>query len=66
MRKAFLHNDELKPQRTLLVEVDTRQVRIVCDSPGVASVSHVLTWDEWARLVTAVLNPNVLLPETDA
>lgn len=66
MRKAFLHNDELRPERTLLVECDTTHVRIVCDSPGVASVSHVLTWDEWARMIAAVLNPDVLRPEPPA
>jgi hypothetical protein len=66
VRKAFLHNDELNVQRTLLVEVDTERVRIVCDAPGIASVSHVMSWADWNRMVVSVLNPNVLNPEPPA
>jgi len=62
VRKAYQHHDELSPDRLLTVETDTEHVRIACDSPGVASVSHVLSWDEWAALVASVMDPNAIVP----
>jgi hypothetical protein len=54
VKRAYLHRDELLPERTLEVETDCQVVRVVCDSPGIASVSHVLTLAEWDVLVASV------------
>lgn len=40
--------------RAIEVRVTERTVRVICDAPGIAAVSHVLTWGEWRELVAAV------------
>lgn len=54
MKRAYIHRDEERPERTLEVQTNDEHVRIVCDSPGVASVSHVLTWLQWSELIADV------------
>lgn len=54
VRKAFEHRDELLPDRKLEAFTNGSVVKIVCDSPGIASVSHVLTLPEWELFVASV------------
>lgn len=54
MKRAYEHHDELLRARTLIIETDGQVVRVACDSPGIAAVSHVLTVEEWDVLVASV------------
>lgn len=52
--KVYEHHAHDDPERAVEVRVSTTVVRIICDAPGLASVSHVLSWGEWRELVAAV------------
>lgn len=54
VRRIFEHRDELLPQRMLRVETNGQVVKVTCDAPGIAKVSHVLTLAEWDVLVATV------------
>ena len=54
MRKVYEHRTPEDFDRAIEVRVSSEQVRVICDAPGIASVSHVLTWQEWDELVAAV------------
>lgn len=54
MKRIYEHRDELRADRTLTIEADAEHVRIACDSPGIASVSHVLSWGEWREMAAVV------------
>ena len=55
VRRVYRHADELAPHRALTIEADGDSVKVICDQPGVASVSHVLGWQEWQELARCVL-----------
>lgn len=54
MKKIYEHRVPDDFDRSLSLHVSAVAVRIVCDAPGIASVSHVLGWSEWRELVATV------------
>lgn len=52
--KVYEHRTPEDHDRALEVRVTRDSVRVICDAPGIASVSHLLTWGEWRELVSAV------------
>lgn len=53
-RLVYSHKTPEDFGRAIEVRVTTDSVRVVCDAPGIAAVSHVLSWQEWDELVAAV------------
>lgn len=52
--KVYEHRTPEDHNRAIEVRVIGGTVRVVCDAPGIAAVSHVLSWQEWDELVHAV------------
>ena len=50
----FKHVVPTDYDRSLEVSVSAVAVRITCDAPGIAAVSHSLTWAEWRDLVATI------------
>lgn len=55
MNRIYEHRDELKPERRLTIESGDQHIRILCDQPGIAAVSHILTLSEARELVAALV-----------
>lgn len=51
---VYVHRTPEDHNRAIEARVIAGTVRIVCDAPGIAAVSHVLGWQEWDELVRAV------------